>query len=400
MGKNNRAGIFYIILIIVVLAIVIGFLYYLFKPKSHNLFVSGRIEGYEVDISPKYAGIISYIIGREGKCIKKGDLLVKIEDNELQAQLQESIANIETFKQQQIQAKLQINVIKSQIKQAKLTYSQSSEESQASVKQAQASLSVAVQQFSQAQELLNQANFEQSLAQSDMKRYTNLIQSGSVSRQVLEQAQTRYNTARSVQVSRLTGLAVSKNQIQQAEALLTQATSSRYNPDIRNEQTNLLYSQLKQAQSQFEATNYNLKKAEYQKKQIMAQISYFSIYSPINGVIINRTSEPGEIAATGKIILTLLNSNSVYLRGFIPEGKIGLVYVGQPACIYLDSSPKNAIHGNISEIDAQASFTPENIYFKQDRIKQVFGIKININNPKGFAKPGMPADGEIVLDKK
>ena len=49
------------------------------------------------------------------------------------------------------------------------------------------------------------------------------------------------------------------------------------------------------------------------------------------------------------------------------------------------------------EIDPQASFTPENIYFRDDRVKQVFGIKILIDNPANYAKPGMPADADIDL---
>lgn len=47
-------------------------------------------------------------------------------------------------------------------------------------------------------------------------------------------------------------------------------------------------------------------------------------------------------------------------------------------------------------IDPQATFTPENTYFRDDRVKQVFGVKLLLKNPQGYAKPGMPADGEIL----
>ena len=400
MDKTKKGRIVLLILAVVLISLISGFLYYLFKPKSHNLFVSGRLEGYEVDISPKYGGEISYIAGREGKRVKKGELLAKIDDAELQAQLEAAAANVKAVIQQEKQTKLQLDVINSQIKQAQLTLSQSTEESSSSIQQAQSSLTIAREQFLQAQELLNQSDYDLSLALSDLKKYTNLITSGSVSKQVLEQAQTRYNTAKSAQLSRVTGLSVSQDQIKQAQALLAQAQASRYNPGIRKEQLNLLYSQLKQAYSQLAAAKSNTEQARAQKRQVLAQMSYFNITSPINAVIIDRTSEPGEIVSTGKIILTLLNYNSVYMRGYIPEGKIGLVHVGQPAYIYLDSAPKKPIPGYVSEIDAEASFTPENIYFREDRVKQVFGIKINVKNPEGLAKPGMPADGEIVLEKR
>ncbi len=52
----------------------------------------------------------------------------------------------------------------------------------------------------------------------------------------------------------------------------------------------------------------------------------------------------------------------------------------------------------VSRIDPQASFTPENTYFRDDRVKQVVGVKIQLTNPQGFAKPGMPADGEVLVE--
>ena len=96
--------------------------------------------------------------------------------------------------------------------------------------------------------------------------------------------------------------------------------------------------------------------------------------------------------------MTLIDFNQVYLRGFIPEGEIGRVRVGQPARVYLDSNPKRPLEAVVSRIDPQASFTPENTYFRNDRVKQVVGVKLQIARPSGFAKPGMPADGEVLVE--
>jgi HlyD family secretion protein len=62
----------------------------------------------------------------------------------------------------------------------------------------------------------------------------------------------------------------------------------------------------------------------------------------------------------------------------------------------LDSIPKQPFSARVTAIDTQASFTPENIYFQDDRVKQVFGVKISLENPQGLAKPGMPVDAEIL----
>ena len=82
---------------------------------------------------------------------------------------------------------------------------------------------------------------------------------------------------------------------------------------------------------------------------------------------------------------------------FVPEGDIGRVKVDQPARIYLDSNPNQPLDAYVSRIDPEATFTPENTYFRDERVKQVVGVKLQLKAGTGFAKPGMPADGEILV---
>jgi HlyD family secretion protein len=132
---------------------------------------------------------------------------------------------------------------------------------------------------------------------------------------------------------------------------------------------------------------------------VLAQLAYLNVVSPIAGVVTARTVEPGAIVGSGKTLLTVINPDTVYLRGYIPEGEIGQVRVGQSAKVWLDSRPQQPLMATVSAIDTQASFTPENIYFKNDRVEQVFGLKLRIEQPNGFAKPGMPADAQIMMNQ-
>ena len=120
------------------------------------------------------------------------------------------------------------------------------------------------------------------------------------------------------------------------------------------------------------------------------------VKAPFGGTVATRTAEPGEVVTTGTPIITLVDLNLVYLRGFIPEGQIGKVKLGQPAHVYLDSDPKQPLDAYVSRIDPKATFTPENTYFRDDRVKQVVGVKLQLKTGFGYAKPGMPADGEIL----
>jgi HlyD family secretion protein len=106
----------------------------------------------------------------------------------------------------------------------------------------------------------------------------------------------------------------------------------------------------------------------------------------------------GDPVAPGAVIVTMFDMGKIYLRGFVPEGDIGRVKLDQPAHVYLDSSPKSAIDAYVARIDPEASFTPENTYFRDERVKQVVGVKLMIKVPNGAAKPGMPADGEILVE--
>jgi HlyD family secretion protein len=90
---------------------------------------------------------------------------------------------------------------------------------------------------------------------------------------------------------------------------------------------------------------------------------------------------------------------SLYLRGFVPEENVGKLKVGQQAQVYLDSNPKEAIPATVIRVDPEAMFTPENTYFKDDRVKQVLGLKLGLQGAVGFAKPGMPADGQILVGR-
>jgi HlyD family secretion protein len=103
------------------------------------------------------------------------------------------------------------------------------------------------------------------------------------------------------------------------------------------------------------------------------------------------------VIAAGTPVVTMLDLTKVYLRGFIPEGQIGKVRLGQPARVFLDSAPDQPLEAYVARVDPQATFTPENTYFRNDRVKQVVGVKLQLKDAAGYAKPGMPADGEVLV---
>jgi len=362
-----------------------------------ELEISGRIEGYETDIGAKVTGRVEAVAVREGDRVRKGQVIAQLSDQETQAQLQGATARISTAQQQERQARLQVDVLASQVKEAQLNLRQSQGDTQGRITQAEATVAGVEAQLNEAKAQLAQAKAELKLARVERDRYAQLARQGAVPRQRLDQAQTNFETAGATVRTREATVNAARKQVNAAEGALVQAQTSDLNPAIRSTQIDALNKQLAQARSQLKAAQSDVANAQAVRQEIAAKINDLKVLSPIDGVVQTRSVEPGAVVANGQNLLTLLNLNTVYLRGYVPEGEIGKVRVGQAAKIFLDSAPDTALNARVAAIDPQASFTPENIYFRDDRVNQVFGVKLSLDSPGGYAKPGMPADGEILI---
>ena len=127
------------------------------------------------------------------------------------------------------------------------------------------------------------------------------------------------------------------------------------------------------------------------------QLSYTTLYSPISGVVLVKSGEIGEVVNPGTSILTLADIQNVWLKAYIPETELSKVKWGQEAIVTTDLRPKKEYRGRISFISSQAEFTPKQIQTEKERVTLVYRIKIDIPNPDRELKPGMPADGKIIL---
>ncbi len=379
------------------LAVGVGRLLWRAAPEP-KLAVSGRLEGYETDVGTKVSGRIERMTVREGDRVTQGQVIAQLDDAELKAELAAAGAQVATAQQQVKQAQLQLAVVDSQIAELELTRSQSTAEASGRIQAAAATVATAQAQLAQAQAQLKQVEAELRLAQADRDRFAQLLADGAVSQQRFEQARTQFETVQETLAARKSGLVAAQQQVDAAQGSLTQASSSTLNPEIRTAQIQRLQTQRVQATAQLEAAQSEVTRAQANRQALAARLSNLKIVSPIDGIVLTRTSEPGEVIAAGTPVLTVIDLGQIYLRGYLPEGDIGKVRVGQKAQVFLDSAPQKALAATVSAIDAEASFTPENIYFQDDRVTQVFGLKLSLTRPQGFAKPGMPADGEIILD--
>ena len=351
-----------------------------------TIFVSGRIDGDTVDISSKMPGRIVNLTVREGDSVEAGQVVAWLSSPQEEAIRDAQKARIVSDQRRLDQLQRQLATYGEKVRQAQLYENQAETDAPGQVKQAEATLAASQADLARWEAELRQI-------QIDAKRYAPLAKTGAVAVQVAEQYDTKEQVARA-------SVAASRKHVAAAEAGLQQARAQLQNIPIKSadrltllRETDELREQIASAQADVEAEQATLRKIE-------ADLADLTIHAPIAGTILTRSAEPGRVIQPGQTILTMVDLSKLYLRGFVPEGTIGKVKVGQQAQVYLDSNPKQGIPAEVIRIDPEAMFTPENTYFKEDRVKQVMGLKLGLRGAYGYAKPGMPADGRIQVSSQ
>ncbi|HJZ81463.1 MAG TPA: HlyD family efflux transporter periplasmic adaptor subunit [Pyrinomonadaceae bacterium] len=367
-------------------AVFLAWWFLIRQPPVPNSIItlSGRIEGDDSVVAAKTSGRIREIRVREGDRVKSGDVIAILDDEQAAAREDQARSAAQAAETRVTQAQQQIAVLGEQLKQSQISVDQARLDAQGKVRQAEAQVATAEANLSQAQ-----AGYEQ--ARYDVERFTRLAKSGDVSDRQREQARTTAEAQAALVES-------NKKQVAAAHGALTAAKANLDNPSIKSSHASAVQKQIAQAQTEVNTAQADAERARAQVKEAEANRGDLNIIAPFEGTIATRAAEPGEVVSPGTPIVTMLDLNKVYLRGFIPEGDIGRVKLGQPARIYLDSNPRQPLEATVSRIDPEASFTPENTYFRNDRVKQVVGVKLLVSSPTGAAKPGMPADGEILVE--
>jgi multidrug resistance efflux pump len=126
--------------------------------------------------------------------------------------------------------------------------------------------------------------------------------------------------------------------------------------------------------------------------QVLLVVRGERVRSPVDGVVLERSIEPFEIAAPGGALVTVANLDSLTLTVYVPEDRYGKIFLGQPCRVTVDSYPDVIFSGTVSHIADQAEFTPRNIQTVDSRKSTVFAIRLNLAPSNGKLKPGMPAD--------
>ena len=160
--------------------------------------------------------------------------------------------------------------------------------------------------------------------------------------------------------------------------------------NVAKAQLQVLNAKIGQAKAQVARDKANL-------QQLEEQLSYTTVVSPIDGIILSRDVEVGDavssilvLGSSATLIMTEGDTSEVYVKGKVDESDIGKVYLGQPARIKVESFKDKTFNGKVTKISPMG--------VEKDNVT-TFEVRVSINNPGGELKAAMTANAEIILDE-
>lgn len=141
-----------------------------------------------------------------------------------------------------------------------------------------------------------------------------------------------------------------------------------------------------------EAARTRVIQARAQLADIDAQLAELQVKVPTDSILEILTVKVGDVLPANREVATLLLPQHLWVRVFVPEPWLGRIKVGDPVRVRVDSFPGQDFPGIVEQVNRQAEFTPRNVQTVEDRIRQVFGVKIRLPSDDERLRAGMAAD--------
>jgi HlyD family secretion protein len=315
------------------------------KPPDDRLRVSGHVEATETRLAPEVGGRILTLTVKEGDRVEPGQTVLTLDTRDVQLAINRARA-------EQAAAEAQLRLVQAGSRIEDIRQAQS----QVETARAETSASKA----------------ELSAAEEDLTRFDTLLKNNSGSRKQRDDAATRRDVAR----ERVTS---AESRVRTAEEVL-----SKLRAGARPEEVDAARARVATVAAQITSLEKGITDATLQ--------------SPVGGLVTEKLVEVGEIIAPRAPALIVVDLDHAWADVFVPEPTVPQIKIGQAATIFTDAGGAG-IAGTVSFISPKAEFTPRNVQTAEERSKQVYRVRINVDNKDGILKQGMPIEADIPIAK-
>jgi len=377
-NSNNKKK--KLVIIASVALIVVCVLVYLVWTRGRVSTDDAYVDGHIFSISPRVAGYVTQVLVDDNQCVEEGQTLVTLDPVDYEVALAEARANLaeaeSTLTAMVLGVPLELTqtghkVIgaKAELDSLNRTLEQMTKEEEAAKQQVKA------------------ATAESELAILDVRRKTTLRQSEAVSQQVLDEAETKYQTTQAQ-----LGAAKARLETVQKQRASLEADEVRRKANIELAATGHDLATIKDRQKDAQKARVELAKSRV--KQAELNLAYTKVVSPTRGCITRKKVEPGFTVARGQPLMTVvpIQPKEVWITANYKETQLAKVRPGQPVSIEVDTYPGVTFKGTVDSIMAGTGavfslFPPENATGNFVKIVQRIPVKIVLNSVDGAATP-------------
>lgn len=386
-----------IIRIVILIAVAAAAGYYIYgrmRPKNtDSLSVSGNLELTQVDISFKVPGKLVELDVDEGAFVKKGQVIARIDRDQVESQRTRDEASLTN-------SQFQFDQMETSVQWQRRTLESDVALRTAELRASEAKLAALVagsrpQEIQEARAAVADAKAQHDQAQADWNRAQDLFKNDDISKQQYDQYRMRLDSTSAIQRQDEEHLALVVEGPRKEDIDAARADVVRAQAAVESAQANQL--ELKRREQDVLAHRADVSRARAQVAMTDTQINDTVVTAPIDGVVLVKSAEVGEVLAAGTTVVTIGDVDHPWLRAYINETDLGRVKYGQTATLATDSYPGKSYPGRISFIASEAEFTPKQIQTREERVKLVYRIKIEVDNRSHELKSNMPVDAEIQM---
>jgi multidrug resistance efflux pump len=331
-----------------------------FHRGDTHLAVSGTLEARNINVGSKEGGRVTKVLASEGDRLEANQLLVTFDEAELAARVLQSRGKLE-----QAQANL-----------AKMLHGsrpEEIEEAQAAGRLPDGSNGYRAEETAQTQADLLRAKADLGNAQINFDRTKQLADAGVYSRQSLDDASARLNMAKAQVESLEHAVIAAEGRLLEASAVQRRTERGFRDEDIASARGDVTLAQGELAEAE----------ARYAEREVRV---------PTAVVVEAMDIRPGDLLPPNAPLAKVLEADQLYVMVYVPQTEIGRVHIGGKAAVTVDSFPHRTFPAHVEQIRQQAEFLPRNVQTREERVHEVMGVKLRVDNSSNLLRAGVNAD--------
>ena len=327
---------------------------------------SGTLEARNINVGSKEGGRVIKVLASEGDRLEANQLLVVFDDAELAARVLQARGKLE-----QAQANL-----------AKMLHGsrpEEIEEAQAAGRLPDGSNGYRAEEFAQSQADLARDRADLLNAQINFDRTQQLADAGVYSRQSLDDASARLDMVKAQVEGREHAVTAAQGRLREASAVQRRTERGFREEDISSARADVT----------LEEGELEEAEARYAEREVRV---------PTAVVVEAMDIRPGDLLPPNAPLAKVLEADQLYVMVYVPQTEIGRVHIGDKAVVTVDSFPKKTFPARVEQIRQEAEFLPRNVQTREERVHEVMGVKLRVDNSSNLLRAGVNADVRFVTE--